>query len=811
MSRYHPQGVAASVLEAADHWKDCALLRDGSVFDAGSVWNTEHLDGLDKYFLQNLEWGSGSYMEKLEHQLEGASAGTKRLAAEMHWVMLLCPTNTKPPKKRETFQTIWEWSGESAPMDSPWLKNEPLVGLGSAGVAFNTQRWREFRFLILFMQAFKNLTESERSRLLGDGWRLAEWIADISEAEARQLRHMLLYLLFPDSFERIFGGGDRTAIVQAFTDREPREVKSLSALQIDQELYGIRQKQEQSQSTTEVDFYISPLREQWKQRSFTDQTRSVNRKHVLQALSDIDQAGIPDHARSSTYDLIEGTRRYPPKYVLSLAVAHATGEELDRATFSGGEDSQAFKLLRNLGFHIERKDYLKDLISRFITQADAQINLKVGEYPSHYRGLDVNVSFGKGNFARIPWISFVGYGQTTSNGIYPVVLYYKTHDLLIVANGISETNAPTLTWSSVKDAQTIRAYIWETFEAEPERYGALYVHTAFALDGDLDTDAFAAALDEVIDQFHSQMQGVPEPPEVKPPEAQPYGVDDAMEGLFIARETFEDILALLRLKKNIIVQGPPGVGKTFFCKRLAYSLMGEKAVTRLGMVQFHQSYSYEDFIQGYRPSGTGFQLRNGIFYNYCQRAINNPGAEYVFVIDEINRANLSKVFGELMMLIEPDKRGLDWAIPLAYADSSDDKFYIPENLYFIGLMNTADRSLAMVDYALRRRFGFVDLRPGFHTEEFRGFLVDHGAQSALVDRLVNRLTSLNKKIAEDTANLGPGFCVGHSFFCTIPEDTVPNDAWYERIIRTEIKPLLEEYWFDNPSQAESLVRDLLVG
>jgi 5-methylcytosine-specific restriction protein B len=804
MSRYHPQGAAARILEAADHWKDHALVRDGSVFDAGSVWNADNLADLDKYFLQALDMGSGHYMEKLERQLKGASVGAKLLAAEMHWVMLLCPSNMKPPKKRETFQAIWEWSGEPAPMDSPLLKSEFLVGVGSPGVAFNTQRWRELQFFILFMQAFKKLTESERSRLLRDGWALAEWTADIPEADVRQLRPMLLYLLFPDSFEHIFGGTDRKAIVRAFTDRERREVENLSALQIDRELYEIRQQHEQRLSTTELDFYISPLREKWKQGGFP----ALNRQHVVQALHDIDQAGVPDDATSSTYDLIEGSRRYPPKYVFSLAVKQATGEELDRTTFSSGEESQAFRLLRKLGFHIERKDYLKDLISRFLSQANAQASLQVSDFPSEYRGLQVCVSFGKGNFARIPWISFLAFGQTTSDGIYPVVLYYKAYDLLIVAHGVSETNVPKVAWTGVEDAQTVKKYFKTKFEKEPAQYSTSYVHTAFELDGELDVDRFGKALDEVIGQFHTQMKT--HVTTRNGPEPEPYTVEDAIEGLFVDRETFEDILALLKLKKNIILQGPPGVGKTFFCKRLAYSLMGEKADARLGMVQFHQSYSYEDFIQGFRPSGTGFQLRNGIFYDYCQRAINNPSADYVFVIDEINRANLSKVFGELMMLIEPDKRGQEWAIPLAYADSSDNRFYIPENLYLIGLMNTADRSLAMVDYALRRRFGFVDLRPGFQTGEFRSFLVDLGAQPSLVDRLVNGLVSLNKKIAEDTANLGPGFCVGHSFFCTVPEGAAPNDAWYERIVRTEIGPLLHEYWFDNPGQAESLVRDLLV-
>ncbi|MHC4143592.1 MAG: AAA family ATPase [Planctomycetota bacterium] len=810
MSRYHPQGISAQILQAADHWKNVALLSDKSVFREDSVWNAENFASLDRHFVQNLNWAEGDYMEKLKGQLKEAPVDARILAAEMHWLMLLCPSSIKPPKKRKTFQQIWEWSGEPAPMDSPWLANAVLLGFGSAGTAFNIQRWREFMFFIRFMQAFNELSVKNKKQLLSNGWSLAEWMTGLPEADARQLRHMLLYMLFPDSFERIFGGSDRKAIIRAFTGKSRPEVKQMSALQIDRVLYEIRQKQEAEQGSTDIDFYISPLREMWKQSDFATQTKSVKRDHVLSALEEIDKDGIPSDAASSTYDLIYRSERYPPKYVLSLAVAQATGEELDRSTFSGGEESQAFKLLRKLGFHIERKDFLSELAGKFIAQADAQENLRVSEYPKKYRGLDVHVSFGKGNYARVPWISFAGYGQTTPEGIYPVVLYYKTHNLLVVANGISETNAPKLKWQGVNDRKTISAYFEEKVGATPERYGESFAHDVFDLDGELDTNAFAKALDTVIGDYHGQMVETPKTPEVESQDLEPYGVDEAMEGLFVARENFEDILALLKLKKNIIVQGPPGVGKTFFCKRLAYALMGEQAQDRLGMVQFHQSYSYEDFIQGYRPSGIGFQLKNGIFYEFCQRAINDPAGSYVFVIDEINRGNLSKVFGELMMLIEPDKRGQEWAIPLAYAESSDDKFYIPENLFLIGLMNTADRSLAMVDYALRRRFGFVDLLPGFHTDEFRGFLIEQGAEPALVDRIVNRLGQLNKKISEDKTNLGPGFCVGHSFFCAIPDDTAPNNAWYERIVRTEIAPLLKEYWFDNPSQAESLVRDLLL-
>jgi 5-methylcytosine-specific restriction protein B len=183
----------------------------------------------------------------------------------------------------------------------------------------------------------------------------------------------------------------------------------------------------------------------------------------------------------------------------------------------------------------------------------------------------------------------------------------------------------------------------------------------------------------------------------------------------------------------------------------------------------------------------------------------------VFIIDELNRGNLSKVFGELMLLIEADKRGEEWAIPLTYAESTEEKFYVPKNLYLVGLMNTADRSLAMVDYALRRRFAFADLEPGFELEEFQDYLVDRGARREFVAEMVSRLAGLNAAIAADTTNLGPGFCVGHSFFCDVAEGESPDWPWFATIIRTEIAPLLKEYFFDDPKRAQALIDDLLKG
>jgi len=289
-------------------------------------------------------------------------------------------------------------------------------------------------------------------------------------------------------------------------------------------------------------------------------------------------------------------------------------------------------------------------------------------------------------------------------------------------------------------------------------------------------------------------------------ENEKYDKNTFLNQVFLTEEDLYRLRMLLKRKKNIILQGPPGVGKTFMAKRLAYTCMGEKAINRIKMVQFHQNYTYEDFVQGFKPDGEGFSLEKGVFYNFCVKARKDPENEYFFIIDEINRGNISKIFGELLMLIEADKRGKEYQVELSY---SHEVFHVPENLFIIGLMNTADRSLALIDYALRRRFAFFTVEPGFKTEGFDVY--KKSLNSSHFNELIDAVIRLNEKIEKDDS-LGADYKIGHSYFCNLELDDMASGRskeLLEMIVKFEVEPLIREYWFDQDDVAREEFEKLM--
>lgn len=283
-----------------------------------------------------------------------------------------------------------------------------------------------------------------------------------------------------------------------------------------------------------------------------------------------------------------------------------------------------------------------------------------------------------------------------------------------------------------------------------------------------------------------------------------YTKTDFLKDVYMSEDKYDRLVSVMKRKKNMILQGAPGIGKTFAAERLAYSMLGKKDTSHVSLIQFHQNYSYEDFIMGYRPTENGFVLTLGVFYEFCQKAQQHPKEDYFFLIDEINRGNLSKIFGELLMLIENGYRGKPVML-----SANGESFTVPKKLYVIGMMNTADRSLAMIDYALRRRFSFIEMELGFKTEGFKAYQKRLGNET--FDKLIAVVERLNEEIKNDSS-LGKGFCIGHSYFCGLENLKDSMVGQMREIVEYDILPMLEEYWFDSPAQVakwESELRGVL--
>ena len=425
------------------------------------------------------------------------------LAAEVMWLLLLSPSNLSVRTKRSRVQEFWDWSGAVWPGNSPLISDLALSGIGSGGPGFNNHRPRELTFCINFLLQFRSLPSNEQTKLLQDPWKFVSWLQNVPDAQARQFRHMLVYLLFPDDFERIFSAGDRTTVAERFGNIPHAQATKMPADELDRHLRAIRETLEKELNTVELD-YCSPLKERW-QKDLMSLAAGLTPDHVLEAVTKIDAEGVPSGAKSSTYDLVIGEKRYPPKLVLSYALEKLTGSTVPRSDFVGGEDTAAFAILRELGFSIVPKDLVGSLIEKFLVQADGGDSLRTSDYPKEYRGLRIKVSFGQGVFSRVPWIAFLSANQKVSEGIYPVILYYREAKVLILAYGVSETHTPQQSWAKAVQKQTVGSFLKEKHSREADRYGDSFVDVAFTVPDKLDVETLTAHLDAMIQLYINTM------------------------------------------------------------------------------------------------------------------------------------------------------------------------------------------------------------------------------------------------------------------------------------------------------------------
>lgn len=697
MSRYNPHYSAEPIHHAATRWRERCLEQDLSVLsEEKKLWTPEVLDELDRHFVQNLDMGEGDFFEKLKAQLSSGSPACRQLMAEHLWILMLFQSNIGAIKKRENIREVWSWSGEELPADDNALLTDAVLGgLGSAGTAYNTQRWREVAFLVSTIRDYKKRPSEERDHIIADPWSFTEWLNGLPESRNRQLRHILPHLLFPGSFERISSEKDKRLILAAYSDKSEKEIRKWNVIAIDRALLDLRKQLEQEHGA-HIDFYQDEFIQEWRAQA-RNWLLSWNPSMWPWASLDEDRAATQAGGKASDYWRCgstkprEGDRFFllrtgvPPKGIVALGT-------VTRAPYDAPHwDSERAEAGETAQFVDVEFDEIRD------AEKDHIVSLEELE------GLEPNQQW-----------------NPPSSGI--------------------EIKG--------KPARTL-ARLWRALPP----------------------------LDRI--QVQTKLPG----------QAQ------------ASESSFAPI--------NLILYGPPGTGKTFRLMTDYLPRYKDGGEERFEFVTFHQSYAYEDFVEGIRPNthqGTVvYEVRPGVLKRICERARKAPDKRFAVFIDEINRGNVAKIFGELISLVEIDKRirtdssgrrlhscrGLEMTLPY-----SGERFGVPANVDVIGTMNTADRSIALLDSALRRRFRFEELTP-----QPRLLKTIHDGTGGSVD-LQLLLETINTRI---THLLHRDQTIGHSYFYKI--DTFDE---LRRVFAREILPLLQEAFYDDWQQIRLVLADQTV-
>ena len=687
MSRYCGENAAPEpILKTAEHWKTDCLLSDGGIFENKELWKIDYFQDLDQHLIKGLDRNNDVFLEKLETLLEPRPPEIKQLAAEIWWLMLLCQNNYSRSKKREDIKTIWERSGKPFPENSEWLTDEILAGIANVGAGFFARLAWEWEFFILLMIELKKLPVEQRGALLSDssgGWEFAEWIEGIPECATRQLRHMILFLLFPDNFERVFSANHRKRIVSKFTGKTRR----LTAVEIDRNLFEIRSEKERAHGTNKLDFFYPPLKDMWQPPN-GNPPKTVTMNLILY--------GPPGTGK--TYRLNKRTGEYSAK------------KQIQSAEIPSEKQIQT------------RESWLDEELSK-----------------ATWRSAIIGALYDLGGEAKIDGISKHKYIKILKQ-------YKKSNN---VNNELNEHTHP--------DSKTV---IQKKIYRKP-----------------------------------------------------PYVFDRKPDGTWYLVNDWEEICAeepKWRRHVELAKRWKTGPDQESPDKRPESEQEHESHGQRFEFVTFHQAYSYEDFVEGIRPrsdeDGVKYEIVPGVFKQICQRAKADPGQRYAIFIDEINRGNIASIFGELITLIETDKRvvygndgtvesGMTLTLPY-----SGEQFGVPANLDIYGTMNTADRSIALLDTALRRRFQFEELMPDASVIEgsFGDGRIEDG-EGGTID-LRKLLEAINRRIR---FLLGRDMTIGHSYLINVRAFDDLKNVLYSRII-----PLLQEYFYDDWHRIQLVFRDV---
>ncbi len=758
------------------------LNRSDSLFTPGeAVWSDETLDDFQHRFVDQPDGSKDSFEQKFERQLAGASAGTIQLAAEILCVYFLVPERVKLKTKVGQIERVLAWGAPIAELPKEF--REALAGgmVESGGVAYATKKPFQLQFILALARRLRQ--EEDRAALISDPWRFRELLHSIHVSTSRPMREALLHLVHPDTFECITSWGAKQKITEGFADRV-----ATAGANVDQKLWEIRQALEEN-TDREVHFYLQPWRDSWAaEASRWGQFVHWARRFRARADFEVEErdykfeiAGKMRRARELFEHGDEGWR------------------EALKSAFGGGNN------LTNYRTHGSFLDWLKEnpkseAALRAIWAEEGGPEERIRNFSSHFphevvagRGLRTNLAsvlHMVHDLERWPpykWTPFQRAFQLTDSlkpgsktEVDEAALYRHALDFLDL---FSERAAER--GLELSDRLDLQGALWCVTNWDPRDWPK---KERVALEEWRQSGG--SVVIEPIDKNGSR-------DEVDPPTPL-QTLAELAENLYLDSAFLERIDRLLRAKRQVIFYGPPGTGKTYVARKLANHLAEEDSAA-VELVQFHPSYAYEDFVEGYRPvrDGTGFAIRPGPLKRIANRAQENPERDHFLIIDEINRGNLAKLFGELFFLLEYREA----EITLQYSEA---KFALPRNLYVIGTMNTADRSIAVIDAALRRRFHFVGFKP---EEEPIGSLLSKwlAAQGSKLSWVAEVVALANRKLDEPDLAIGPSH-----FMVERLDEAMVRDIW-----RHSILPYLADHFFDAPGRLREfdlgLLRDELEG
>lgn len=760
MSRHHPHDISA-ILDAAQTWRDRCLIGDGSLFSNEHLWTSEGFAQIHKHYVENLEEGEGTFLAKLRHQVRGSSSEAKKLLAEMLWVILLFPhkTATGPAIKRQQIAEVWGWSGDSLNAEHLLLGAPLESGIGNPGAAYLMGRWREVVFLARFGRAVKDLpAEARKSLLLSDGWKFAEWLDQLSPDVRPQLRHILAFLMFPDFFEPIASHQDKQRIVAAFTSTPLGDVRRDSLANLDRRLYEVRATEERELATSDLSFYKPPLRERWyaetteqgseQTYSFQILSRdfSFKRSDVMEAFARTREADWANRAGSAPrFRVLVEDEAKPAKAVFRNMPN--VPPDLDFTT------NDAKRVFNRLGFDVKEDVSAEGPPSSYAVDA-----------PPLNRILYGPPGTGK-TYATI---------ETALEILDPDCLREHVKDRAALKARFDEF----VTGGNIRLVTFHQSLSYEDFIEGLRAYTDDAGRLNYRVGDGIFKTICAAAKSGKVEAALVSANGKP----------RPFAPGQTVGNYEIGSVTPE---VLWVTKPNGSELGLPWklldelAGHVLAGTITIEDIRGRRVFDRVSSTRMERH-----IVTGYSnvlPEIVGRMLNDAA-------AVATPLAQrWVLIIDEINRGNIARIFGELITLIEPSKRagaGEALQVTLPYSKLP---FAVPSNLYLIGTMNTADRSLVGLDIALRRRFVFEEMPP--RPELLDGVRVGDVAVAEL-------LTVMNERIER---LLDRDHRLGHTYFMSLRDDSSLRNL--SAIFRRQIVPLLQEYFFEDWERIRWILND----